>query len=212
MSLPNFLINGYKHWKNQSYLDKKDIYKKLSKGPQKPKAMIISCCDSRIQVNSILNGEIGDYFVHKNIANIVYPYLTNEKDNATSSAIEYAVKALKVPTIIVFGHSNCGGIEYAYKKNLNFYNQEDYHFINKWVEIIKKICNIVPNNLSEKEKLNLLELENIKNSLKNLLSFPFVKQSVDNQTLKLYGLWFDIETGELKYIDINSKKFEKLSY
>ena len=71
MSLPEFLINGYKDWKDNIYPKKKELLDILLKEGQKPKAMIITCCDSRINITKIFNGEIGDFFVFRNVANLI---------------------------------------------------------------------------------------------------------------------------------------------
>lgn len=73
-------------------------------------ALLISCCDSRVNGLSIFGAAHGDFFVHRNIANLVPPYHTDNHGQATSAVIEYAVTVLKVPRIIVMGHSKCGGV------------------------------------------------------------------------------------------------------
>ena len=67
IQLPKFLKNRYNVWKTTSYLQNEKNIKKLAKLGQKPKAMIISCCDSRVNVNSLFKANIGDYFIHRNI-------------------------------------------------------------------------------------------------------------------------------------------------
>ena len=71
MEIPKFLIERYQFWKKNTFEDYKDIYEQASKTAQKPIAMIITCCDSRILENTMFGGNIGDYFIHRNIANIV---------------------------------------------------------------------------------------------------------------------------------------------
>ena len=73
--------------------------------------MIISCCDSRVHVTSIFGSDAGEFFIHRNIANLVPPFKKDQDYHGTSAAIEYAVKTLKIPHIIVLGHSTCGGVK-----------------------------------------------------------------------------------------------------
>ena len=115
MEIPKFLIERYKFWKKNTFEDYKDIYQKASKNPQKPIAMIITCCDSRILENTIFGGSVGDYFIHRNIANIIPSKKNKDQNIQTLSAIEYALKVLKIPNLIILGHSNCGGVAYSYK-------------------------------------------------------------------------------------------------
>ena len=115
MHLPDFLIDRYKDWKNNIFPKKENLFKTLEKKGQKPKAMIISCCDSRINPNSIFEATEGDFFIHRNVANLI-PSLDAKKVNyETLSAVEFATKTLNISDIIVLGHSCCGGIEYAHK-------------------------------------------------------------------------------------------------
>ena len=61
MEIPKFLIERYQIWKNNSFEEYKNIYEQASKTAQKPIAMIITCCDSRILENTIFDGGVGDY-------------------------------------------------------------------------------------------------------------------------------------------------------
>ena len=63
IQLPKFLKNRYNVWKATSYLQNEKNIKKLAKLGQKPKAMIISCCDSRVNVASIFGAKEGDFFI-----------------------------------------------------------------------------------------------------------------------------------------------------
>ena len=61
--LPQFLVNRYSIWKNNSFVDKSEKFKMLAKSGQSPSSMIISCCDSRVNVTSILGADEGDLHV-----------------------------------------------------------------------------------------------------------------------------------------------------
>ncbi len=201
--LPRFLINRYNAWKINSYLPNKSKIKKLAKFGQKPKAMIISCCDSRINVASIFGAKEGDFFIHRNIANIIPSYNSSKSDYSTLAAIEYALKELKVPNFIVLGHTNCGGIKAGHSHYFRGANK-NYKFINRWIANIGAAYNNIPKNLSIQNQINFLEEENIKVSIHNLLEFPIVKRMIKNKKLSIYGLIYDIRSGELK--SLNFKK------
>ena len=187
MPLPDFLIDRYIDWKNNYFEKNKLLYEKTVSEGQKPKVMVISCCDSRVQATSIFGSNIGEFFVHRNIANLVPPYNLGEENSGTSSAIEYAVKTLKVSHIIILGHSNCGGIKYGYQLCCGEKNN-DYEFIDQWLKILKKSFNNLNFNLQENDKIKYLEKESIKNSIKNLKSFPFIDKLI--QKKKNYNSWF----------------------
>ncbi|MDZ5760905.1 carbonic anhydrase [Lyticum sinuosum] len=108
----NYLIEGYKKFK--SSLNQNDIkfFKELVEKGQKPKFLLISCSDSRVDPSYIMNCTPGDMFVIRNVANLVPPCENNTTYHGTSAALEFAISHLEVEHIIIFGHSNCGGIKY----------------------------------------------------------------------------------------------------
>ena len=94
--LPEELVTRYRAW--QEHRDPGELarYAELADKGQNPKAMIITCCDSRVLVSEIFGNEPGDFFIHRNIANLVPPYEPDGESHGTSAAIEYAVIALKI--------------------------------------------------------------------------------------------------------------------
>ena len=109
--LPNNLIKRYMGWRATGFSENKAWYKRLAEEGQHPRAMVISCCDSRVHATSIFGADSGEFFIHRNIANLVPPFETDGGLHGTSATIEYAVTALKVAHIMVLGHSNCGGVK-----------------------------------------------------------------------------------------------------
>tara|TARA_B100001057_G_scaffold411034_1_gene426424 strand:+ start:457 stop:1089 length:633 start_codon:yes stop_codon:yes gene_type:complete len=209
MEIPKFLIERYQFWKNNTFEDYKNIYHQASKTPQKPIAMIITCCDSRILENTIFGGSIGDYFIHRNIANIVPSKYDEEQNIQTLSAIEYALKVLKIPNLIILGHSNCGGVEYSFKSLIDNKNKNNFEFINKWISCLKKTYTSIPDNLSENEKITFFEQENIKQSIRNLREYQFITKLINENKLNVIGLWYNISSGLIKFLD-NENRFTDL--
>ena len=204
MEIPKFLIERYQFWKKNTFEDYKKIYDLASKKTQKPIAMIITCCDSRILENTIFNGSVGDYFIHKNIANIIPSKNDTEQNIPTLSAIEYALKVLKVPNLIILGHSNCGGVAYSYKTFINKKNINDFEYINQWVSCLQNSYNNIPNDFSETEKITFFEQENIKQSIKNLREYDFIDKLINENKLNVVGLWYQINSGLIKFLDNNN--------
>ncbi len=107
--LPTYLLQRYHGWKATTYFENRAWYKRLATEGQRPRAMVISCCDSRVHVTSIFGADQGEFFIHRNIANLVPPYEPDGAQHGTSAAVEYAVTALKVSHLLIVGHSNRGG-------------------------------------------------------------------------------------------------------
>ena len=207
--LPEFLIKRYKNWKSTSYLKDSVKFKKLASLGQNPNVMIISCCDSRIHVTSILGADEGEFFIHRNIANLIPPFSPDGEHHGTSAAIEYATKELKVSHLIILGHTGCGGIKSAHNYFTNKVNS-NYVFINQWLSILLPAFNKTSKNISEKKQIESLEEKSIINSLENLYTFPNIKNAIQNNTISVHGLIHDIGSGGLKYLNPETKIFENI--
>ena len=211
--LPQYLIKRYKNWKENSFKENKYWYNKIAEEGQNPSTMIISCCDARLHVTSIFGADSGEFFIHRNIANLVPPFNPDGDHHGTSAALEYAVRTLKVSNIIIFGHSMCGGIKNGYYLCKGHNNLEESLFVDKWLNILEPAFNTVLEKdikISDKEGIKNLEKESIKISINNLIDFPFVKNSLVENQLSLHGLWHNIGTGEIESLDPISNEFVKL--
>ena len=199
--LPNFLIHRYNDWKSNSYSQNKNWYKKISVEDQRPKAMVISCCDSRVHVTAILGAEQGEFFIHRNIANLIPPFSPNGDYHGTSAAIEYAVTSLQISKIIVLGHSNCGGVNGCHDMCAGKAPEleKESSFIGRWMDILRPGYEKVKHILDEDERKEALGKEAVLISLKNLQTFPFIKDAIRKDELNLYGLWTHIGQGNLEH-------------
>lgn len=208
--LPKYLTQRYAGWKATSYEDNKAWYRRLASEGQHPRAMIISCCDSRVHVTSIFGADQGEFFIHRNIANLVPPYEPDGNQHGTSAAVEYAVTALKVAHVIVMGHSSCGGVRGFYDMATGAAPelQEKSSFVGRWMDILKPGYDRIKDQHSGEDCVDHLEKEAVKVSLDNLMTFPFVKDAVQEGELSLHGLWHDIGHGDLSYYDGAKDAFE----
>ena len=206
-TLPIFLIDRYKKWKSTEYFNNAAQLRKLASFGQSPSTMVISCCDSRIHATSIFGANEGEFFIHRNIANLVPPYSPDDENHGTSAAIEYAIKELKIKHLIILGHNDCGGIKYGHYMHSSSANQK-YEFINKWLSILLPAFNKIEKDVSEKKQINQLEQESIKASINNLFTFPFIKKEVEDKKLSIHGLIHDIGSGNLKFLNPITEDFE----
>ena len=95
--LPSYLVQRFHGWKATSYAENHAWFRRLSTEGQHPRAMVISCCDSRVHVTSIFGADTGEFFIHRNIANLVPPYEPDGDHHGTSAAVEFAVKVVELP-------------------------------------------------------------------------------------------------------------------
>lgn len=102
------IVTGVRRFREEVYPEQRELFKKLAH-EQTPRAMFITCADSRIIPELITQSSPGDLFVTRNVGNVVPPY--GQMNGGVSTAIEFAVMALGVQHIIVCGHSDCGAMK-----------------------------------------------------------------------------------------------------
>ncbi|MEL6289662.1 MAG: carbonic anhydrase [Pseudomonadota bacterium] len=210
-SLPSRLVDGYRAFRSGVYLDEKARYEKLADIGQTPQTMIISCCDSRAAPETIFNASPGELFVVRNVANLVPPYEPDGAYHSTSAALEFAVQALKVNTVLVMGHARCGGVQAALTPDLAPLSEGD--FIGKWIDLLSAPAEAVTADaeISEGERQTALERTSVRYSIANLRTFPYVAKLEEAGELTLAGAWFDISSGELWGLDPESGRFSMVS-
>ena len=210
--LPNYLIQRYHGWKATTFEDNHAWYRRLASEGQRPRAMVISCCDSRVHVTAIFGAEQGEFFIHRNIANLVPAYLPDGEPHGTSAAVEYAVTALKVSHIIVLGHSSCGGVRGCHDMCTGQAPdlEKSSSFVGRWMDILRPGYERVKDIKDEAARVAQLEREAVLVSVENLMTFPFVKAAVEKNELTLHGLWTDIAEGSLEQFDSNLKDFVRI--
>lgn len=206
-SLPEKLINRYKDWKKTGFEEHRSWYETVAKEGQNPPTMVISCCDSRVHATSIFGADPGEFFIHRNIANLIPPYNPDGDHHGTSAAIEFAILSLEISHLIILGHSGCGGIKNGYHLCKGDKKNTDLIFVNKWLDILKPAYETLNFNEDDNSMIRQLEKESIKTSIKNLLDFPFIQNALDSEKLELHGLWHDIGSGELEILDPETMNF-----
>ena len=199
--------------------------KRLSREGQKGacKILCVSCCDSRCDPTAVFDAKPGEIFSVRNVANVVPPLVKRKekmKDHGTVSAIEYAVKSLEVEAIVVLGHAQCGGCAHAFnlfsspKKTKTSEKTKDEKddgsgSVDAWCghieESVKRVCSKTYD--TEEERLRALEHENVRRSVENVQTYPFVRERVAKGALRVRGGFFTIRSGEVAMMDEDTKAF-----
>jgi carbonic anhydrase len=137
----------------------------------------------------------GELFVVRNVANLVPPYAPDRLPHATSAALEFAVRVLKVPDVIVMGHAMCGGI----RALLEGAPPPAGDFLGPWMAIAEPARRraLAAHSVDPQAAC---ESEAVKLSLDNLLSFPWLATPVEEGRLRLHGALFDIRSGVLSVL------------
>ena len=95
MALPKNLIEGHRRFLRDCHAPERGRYIQLAELGQAPTAMVIACCDARVDVSTVFDADHGELFILRNVANLVPPYEPEGKYHGTSAAIEFAVRHVK---------------------------------------------------------------------------------------------------------------------
>ncbi len=210
--LPRAFAKRFHNWRDTDYRKKQSRFEDLIDNGQHPEVMIIGCCDSRIHANTLFDGEAGEFFIHRNIANLVPPYDLDSGNTGAPAAVEFAVTTLKVKHIIVIGHSQCGGIKHGYDLFADGHmdNDQSSSFVQKWLRVLDKTFHRLNRNQPMDAIIDTFEKTSILTSIENLMGYPFVAEAVGANTLELHGLWHDIRGGNLYGYDSDKESFEAI--
>ena len=201
------LFKGILEFQADDFEAHRELFNDL-KSSQNPHTLFIGCSDSRVVPTLITKTSPGELFLVRNVANIVPPYHLSDRFVATASAIEFAVLSLEIDTIVVCGHSNCGG---CYALNKPPETLQDMPNLLKWLEIIREVPERVThlmtgNSAAEREWIT--EEVNILVQMENLLTYPYIRERVVAGTLKVLGWYYIIETGEVFNFNDETGHFE----
>lgn len=192
------MLQGYQNFREQYVHGDQSIMQFLSDYGQQPEVMVVACCDSRVDPALILQCDPGDLFVVRNVANIIPPYEKDEAHHGTSAALEFGIRFLNIGHLILLGHSQCGGIQAL----LNNKNTNENDFITNWVSLIAHNANVNEADAYAKSALN--------QSYINCLTFPWIKEKVQQKKLTIHLWFFDIEKGQIFTYSNSKKVFEAL--
>lgn len=193
------IVDGVARFRTTAFQSKRSLYERLATHGQEPKALFISCSDSRVVPEFITQSEPGDMFVTRNAGNVVPPF--GEMFGGVTAAIEYAVVGLGVEHIVVCGHSDCG----AMKALLHPEALAEMPNVAAWLGHCKCAHNVFrrvhQGKMNDKEAVRLLAMENVVAQLTHLRTHPCVAERIATGDLSLHGWFFEIESGTVFAMD-----------
>lgn len=176
-----------KNWAKKLGDSDSEFFAHLQEG-QQPIALLLGCSDSRVSPSTVLGIELGELFIHRNIANVV-----SHTDLNFLSVMQYAVENLGIKDIIVYGHYGCGGVKAAYENQSN-------GMLDNWLANIKDVIRHHESDLNaiQDEGLRLQKLVelNVLEQIENIKQTSVYKIAHDKGIkLKLHAWVFDFSTG-----------------
>lgn len=203
----NELIGRVFNFEKTLFPASSELFNKLTTHGQSPKALMISCADSRIVPEQIMQADPGDLFVCRNAGNIVPPYAT--LNGGVTSTVEYAVAALGVRDIIVCGHSDCG----AMKALSDPTGLEAMPNVAAWLKhglAAEQIVSSCHAHLEGKERVRAISLENIIAQISHLRTHPSVAAGIARGEITLHGWFVDIHAGQVLGLNGETGEFVPL--
>ena len=192
------LLLGLLEFREQSLSHYADHFRRLGEG-QRPQALFIACADSRVVPSLLTSAEPGDLFTMRNVGNLVPPARadgTSSGDLSEASAIEYAVAVLKVPNVVVCGHSNCGAMRAIVTGSM----VDDAPNLGKWLDHARPALAMAsrqPDFAGGRALQDRVSQANVLVQLEHLCTYPSVRKGLKDKTLAVAGWWFDITTGDM---------------
>jgi len=203
------LIDGYARFRSNIFPQQSGLFEKLAKG-QQPQALFICCSDSRVVPEMIMQSDPGTLFPSRSVGNLVPP--PTETSSGVAATIEYAIRVLKIPDVIVCGHSDCGAMKGVLESEkiealpaVRSYLQHAGPS-SKWLTRLLKDTT----SMSFEQKLKLLTEANVIAQLQNLKMHPAVDEALKKGSVRIHGWIYDIGTGAIQQFDAEQGSFRPL--
>ncbi len=195
------LLKNNRDWVKTKKESDPGFFRRLSEG-QKPPYLFLSCADSRIPIDTFMQVEPGEFFVHRNIANLI-----SVTDMNFLSVLEYAVDYLHVEHIIVCGHTHCGGIAAAFKS-------QSEGLVRNWTTPIKDLIADHKKTLNQigsmEEKLDKIAELNVIAQVKNLFKISLIRKKIKSGHYpKIHGWLLDLEDGHIQIVRLPMETWKK---
>jgi carbonic anhydrase len=198
------LLSGHSKFRDK-FASEKQVFVRLAESGQSPKVLWIGCSDSRVIPEQITGAEVGELFIMRNIANIVPPKTAGS--DASGAVIEYAVRHLKVPHIVICGHTECGGI----KALEGVVDSKMEPHIARWIEWARPARRQVEEaRVPESDRYLETIKANVLLQQENLHSHDCVQEGMRSGSLATHAWLYDLRDGSLLAYDREAGKWSGL--
>jgi carbonic anhydrase len=198
------IARGVAKFQTEIYPAQREMFERLKRG-QEPLALFVTCADSRVNPNLVTQTDPGEIFIERNPGNVIPPYL--DFVGGVTAGVEYAMLALKVPLIVVCGHTDCG----VMKALLRPEQVEGMPGVQKWMSHAfdaRRRMRTKFGDVPEEEQLRRMTEFNVLGQIENLKTHPSVRARLDNGEIEIRGWVYDIGDGSIREADPESGRFE----
>lgn len=199
------LISGIAEFRRNLTNEYRELFAKLALG-QRPDALFIACSDSRVVPNLFASTNPGDLFVLRNIGNLIPPASSESNDNSAQAAIEFSVFTLNISDIIVCGHSECGAMQAL----MSGIDSSCCPHLGEWLKHGERSLervnagDVIDPTLSKHNQISQI---NVLQQMEHISAYPFVRERMLNNKLRIHGWWFDIAKAEVYSYEKEAGRF-----
>lgn len=204
--MPDKLLERSAAMRAEFFKRQGELLETLATKGQSPEGLFITCADSRISPSSLFGAKPGDLFMLRNVANIIPPY--EQADTSVMAVLEFAVLQLKVPHLIICGHTDCGGI-----KGLDGpVDETTLPALARWIEFARPAQQLVDRlpPPDEAERHRTIVERNVVQQLINVQSYPFVLAALEANQLNLHGWVYYLRRQMMGSYNSETNSFEML--
>lgn len=202
------ILHGVLKFQSSVAPDKMPLFAKLVKEGQAPRCLFITCADSRIVPDMITSTDPGDLFIIRNIGNLVPPFetLASGGDHSVGAALEYALTVLKIPNIVICGHSDCG----AMKAVRDYKKLPDGTALKSWLcNAAESVDNLQRGRILDPElsPQNQLAQLNVLQQLRHLKTYPVVQEKLESGAVQIHAWYLEIENARVDIFHPGRNRF-----
>lgn len=174
----------------QAELSSPAIREELAAHGQAPDAAVIACADSRVAPEIIFGAGLGRVFVVRNAGNVAW-------GDSVVGSLEFAVDVLKVPLVIVLGHTMCGAVGAAVGAAKGKGSGRG-----PLVSHVGRIAEVIRTELGKPDEVGAAVAKNVRNGVASLLSGDTaVARYAKNGGIRVVGAVYDIHTGKVNVVE-----------
>jgi len=200
------IIDGFLKFQREAFVERSELFKQLA-NHQNPRALFISCSDSRLVPELVTQREPGDLFVIRNAGNIVPSF--GPEPGGVSATVEYAIAVLGVEDIVICGHSDCGAMTAVATCQCLDHLPAVAHWL-RYADAARHITE-AGEYATERDRINAMVSENVIAQLTNIKTHPSVALALSQGKVKLHGWVYDIASGSIDALDGNTRQFVSLA-
>lgn len=201
------LVEGIHEFQQGQFTKERELFESLADG-QKPRALFVTCSDSRIDVARLTQTQPGEVFVLRTAGNIIPPY--GSVQGGEAATIEYAIAALGIHHIVVCGHSHCGAMDGL----MNLDKIQSLPAVTAYLKHAEATRRIINENYNDVEdathRLSLAVEENVLVQIENLRTHPAVLAALGRSDLQIHGWVYRFEDGEVFAFNSEKSEFQPL--